>query len=60
MCLLSLLTVPLAWRAAKAARENYAAESGERMLPAMAGTVATHLSTGLLLSGGYLVAGILR
>ena len=60
MCLFSLLTVPLAWRTARAAGKNYATGSGKQMLPAMAGTVALHLSTGLLLSGGYLVAGILK
>ena len=56
----SLLTVPLAWKAARCAREHHAAGSGEKMVPAMAGTVATHLVTGLLLSGGYLAAGVLQ
>ncbi|MFH1730586.1 MAG: 1,4-dihydroxy-2-naphthoate octaprenyltransferase [Planctomycetota bacterium] len=60
MGLASLLTIPLAWKAAKAARENHATGSGEKLLPAMSGTVATHLLTGLLLSCGYLAAGVLR
>ena len=57
--LLSLLSIPLAWRAAKVARDNYAAGSGKKMVPAMAGTIATHLLTGLLLACGYVVAGTL-
>jgi 1,4-dihydroxy-2-naphthoate octaprenyltransferase len=58
--LVSLLTVPIAWRSARIAGEYHATGSGEKMLPAMAGTVVTHLLTGLLLSGGYLAAGVLR
>ncbi len=60
MCLVSLVTVPLAWRAGMAARDNHASGSGEKLLPAMAGTIGAHLSTGLLLSCGYLAAGVLR
>ncbi len=60
VCLVSLLSIPLAWRAAKVARDNHASGSGEKLLPAMAGTIATHLLVGLLLSCGYLVAGVLR
>lgn len=56
----SLLTIPLAWRAARAARENCTAGSGARMLPAMAGTVATHLLTGLVMTCGYLAVGALK
>ena len=56
-CLIALATFPLAWTAAKAARRHYATGSGEKMVPAMAGTIATHLLTGLLLAGGYYLAG---
>ncbi len=56
--LIALLSIPLAWRAVKAARANFTAGSGKKMVPAMAGTIATHLVTGLLLAGGYLVAGV--
>jgi 1,4-dihydroxy-2-naphthoate octaprenyltransferase len=57
--LAALLTTPLAWRAARTAKANYAEHTGEKMTPAMAGTIATHLGTGLLLSAGYLAAGVL-
>lgn len=56
-CLIALATFPLAWGAAKAARRQYATGSGEKMMPAMAGTIVTHLLTGLLLAGGYYLAG---
>ena len=56
-CLIAVATLPLAWRASRAARKQYAAGSGEKMIPAMAATVATHLLTGLLLACGYLLAG---
>ena len=56
----SLLTAPLAWKTAKGAAANCAAGSGAKMLPSMAGTVATHLATGLLLACGYLAAGVLE
>ena len=46
--------------AARSANANWASASGKKMTPAMAGTVATHLVTGLLLIGGYVAAGALR
>lgn len=57
-CLLSLLTVPLAWKAARVARANHASGSAEKMIPAMACVIAMHLLTGVLLSVGYLTAGV--
>ncbi len=60
MALVSLVVIPLAWRAAKAARDNHAAGSGKKLAPAMAGTIVTHLLTGLLLACGYLAAGVLK
>ncbi len=52
--LVSLLTFPLAWKAMKIAHTNYASTQG--ILPAMVGTVIIHLSVGLLLSFGYVLA----
>lgn len=52
--LVSLLIFPLAWKAMKIAHTNYASTQG--ILPAMSGTVTIHLSTGLLLSFGYVLA----
>ncbi|MEE9191223.1 MAG: prenyltransferase, partial [Candidatus Aerophobetes bacterium] len=54
--LVSLLTFPLAWKAMKIAHTNYASTQG--ILPAMVGTVIIHLSVGLLLSFGYVLAKI--
>jgi 1,4-dihydroxy-2-naphthoate octaprenyltransferase len=56
----ALVAVPVAAWAAKAARENHKSLSGKKMTPAMAGTIATHLITGLALSGGFLVAGAMK
>jgi 1,4-dihydroxy-2-naphthoate octaprenyltransferase len=56
ICLISLLTFPLAYKAIKTARFNYA--DTKRLIPAMASTIAVHLMTGLLLSLGYVIAGI--
>ena len=58
--LVSLLAIPLAWKAAAELRENHATKSGAKLIPAMASTIATHLLTGVLLSGGYLAGGILE
>ncbi len=52
--LLSLSTLPLAWRIMKIVHKEYA--NTERLVPAMSGTVVTHLVTGLLLSLGYVLA----
>ena len=54
--LVSLITFPLAWKAMKTAHSNYASTQG--ILPAMSGTVTIHLSVGLLLSFGYVLAKI--
>ncbi len=56
MVLLSLLTFPLAWKAMRTAHSNYANTQG--ILPAMSSTVTIHLTTGLLLSFGYMIARI--
>ena len=34
--------------------------SGEKMAPAMAGTIATHLVTGLILTGSFIAAGAFK
>ena len=54
--LVSLFTFLLAWKAMKIAHTNYASTQG--ILPAMFGTVIIHLSVGLLLSFGYVLAKI--
>lgn len=51
--LLSLLTIPFAFRAVKIARKNF--DKISELLPANAATISLHLSLGLLLSGGYLL-----
>lgn len=54
--LISLLPLPLAWKAIKIAHSNYANTKG--LIPAMSNTVAIHLMTGLLLCFGYVMARI--
>jgi 1,4-dihydroxy-2-naphthoate octaprenyltransferase len=54
--LLALLTAPLAFRAVNTARLYY--HDRLRLAPANAATVMIHLFTGLLLSLGYLLAGV--
>jgi len=54
--LVCLLTLPLAWKAVRTAGANYTDTKG--LKPAMANTIAIHLTVGLLLSLGYLAAGI--
>ena len=56
----AVLGFPLVWKAARAARGAHSSGSGKKMEPAMAATIAAHLVTGVLLAGGYLVAGIMR
>ena len=51
--LISLFTIPLAFRAAKVARGNF--DRISELLPANAATIALHLSLGLFISGGYLL-----
>jgi len=54
--ILSLLSFPLAWKTMKIAHSSYANTQG--LIPAMSGTVTIHLSVGLLLSSGYVIARI--
>jgi 1,4-dihydroxy-2-naphthoate octaprenyltransferase len=54
--IVSLLTFPLAWKAMKIAHFKYADTKG--LIPAMSSTVTLHLGIGLLLSFGYVIAGI--
>jgi 1,4-dihydroxy-2-naphthoate octaprenyltransferase len=54
----AVLSIPIAWRAAHAAGQHHASGSGKKLVPAMAGTIATHLVTGLLMAGGYVAAGV--
>jgi len=58
MCLISLLTFPLAWKAIKVASSNYTNTKG--LIPAMSNTIAIHLTVGLLLSFGYVADKIVR
>ena len=55
--IVSLLTFPLAWRAIKIAHSNYT--NTQKLIPAMSNTITIHLSVGLLLSFGYILARIL-
>ena len=52
--LFSLLTFPLAWKAMKIVHSSYTNTQG--LVPAMSSTVTIHLSVGLLLSFGYVMA----
>jgi len=54
--ILSLITLPLAWKTIKIAGANYT--DTKDLIPAMSNTIIIHLMAGLLLSSGYLVAGI--
>lgn len=54
--LLGLLTMPLALKAYRVARQHY--DHPRRLVPANALTVRIHLVTGLLLCAGYLVDGV--
>lgn len=56
LSLISLITIPLAWKAARLLRINY--KGGRKLIPAMSNTVTTHLLTGLLLSLSYVIARI--
>jgi 1,4-dihydroxy-2-naphthoate octaprenyltransferase len=55
LALISLVTVPLALRAARTARAHY--EDALRLAPANAITILLHLSVGLLLILGYAISG---
>lgn len=54
--IVSLLTFPLAWKAMKIVHSNYS--STQELIPAMSSTVTIHLSVGVLLSLGYILARI--
>ncbi len=54
--IISLLTLPLAWKAMKIVHSNYS--STQELIPAMSSTVTIHLSVGILLSFGYILARI--
>jgi len=53
-CLIALLTLPLAWKAAGAALKHY--DDLPRLIPGLAANVQTILGTDLLLALGYLLA----
>lgn len=56
--LAALVTAPIAWRAYQVARANY--DDPPHIAPANAATIQLHLFTGLLLSLGYLVQGLVH
>jgi 1,4-dihydroxy-2-naphthoate octaprenyltransferase len=58
LSLIALLSLPLAWKTVRVLREHYA--NGVKMIPAMAGNIAVHLSVGVLLSCSYIVSKMLR
>ena len=51
--IIAMLTLPMAAKAVLVARRYYA--ETQRLLPANALTITTHLATGILLAGGYLL-----
>lgn len=55
--LIALLTAPIAWKASRNAMQNYDDVKG--IVPSCAGTIVTHLFTGLLLSSGYVLQTLL-
>jgi 1,4-dihydroxy-2-naphthoate octaprenyltransferase len=56
--LLALLTIPAAWKALQVLRRFHS--HPYRLIPANAGTIFTHLQTGMLLFFGYVIAGFGR
>ncbi len=56
LCLAVLLTVPLAYKAIRVSRQYYA--SHPQLLPANAATITLHFLTGILLSGAFLLDGL--
>ena len=56
-CLLALLTLPMAWKAGRAALKYHS--DLPRLVPGLAANVRTVLGTDLLLALGYLLSGIL-
>lgn len=57
LALVSILTIPLAFKAIKTARENF--DKILELRPANAATIGIHLSLGLLLSLGYILAKVI-
>jgi 1,4-dihydroxy-2-naphthoate octaprenyltransferase len=55
--LIALITIPLAWKAVKGLAKNHS--HPYRLIPSNANTIFAHLFTGLLLTAGYVVAGLL-
>ncbi len=55
-CLISTLTIPLAWKAIRVASSNYT--NTKELIPAMSTTIFIHLTVGLLLSSGYILTRI--
>jgi 1,4-dihydroxy-2-naphthoate polyprenyltransferase len=55
--LVSLLTIPMALKASLVLHKEY--NKGKRLVPAMAMTIFTHLLTGILLSGSYILGRII-
>lgn len=55
--LLGLLTAPLAFKATQVALAHY--DDSRQLVPANAGTIQVHLLTGLLMTVGYLLQGLL-
>lgn len=58
ICLISTLTIPLAWKAIRVANSNYTNTKG--LIPAMSTTISIHLTVGLLLSSGYILTRIFK
>lgn len=56
--LITLLTLPLAYKACKVAMKNF--DRISELLPANAATIALHLTFGLLLAGGYILDNLVR
>jgi 1,4-dihydroxy-2-naphthoate octaprenyltransferase len=55
--LLGLLTIPIAFKAAKNALVNY--DNVPALFPSCAGTILTHLLTGVLMTAGYVLQTVL-
>ncbi len=55
--LLGLLTIPMAVKISRNALVNY--DNIKELVPSNAGTIAAHMFTGLLLSGGYVIASLI-
>jgi hypothetical protein len=56
--LLGLLTLPIALKAYRVAQVHY--DHPQKLTPANAATIQTHLMTGLLVTFGYVIQGIIE